>query len=61
MGDCMKKKTYLFSWLITALIILGLGACRSTREVEWYIPEVVDIHTTKLVMGWDGVYTGIIP
>jgi uncharacterized lipoprotein NlpE involved in copper resistance len=61
MEECMKKKTHWLSWLVTALIVLGLGACRSTREVEWYIPEVVDIHTTKLVIGWDGVYTGTIP
>jgi uncharacterized lipoprotein NlpE involved in copper resistance len=63
MEEHMKKKNYLLVWLIPALIIIGLGACRSTKEkeVEWYIPEVVDIHTTKLVMGWDGAYTGIIP
>jgi hypothetical protein len=61
MEECMKKMAHSLSWLITVLIILGLGACRSTKEVEWYIPEVVDIHTTKLVVGWDGVYTGIIP
>jgi uncharacterized lipoprotein NlpE involved in copper resistance len=61
MEEFMKKKTYLLSWLITALIILGLGACQSTKEAEWYIPEVVDMHTTKLAVSWDGAYTGIIP
>jgi len=57
----MKKITHLLSWLITALIILGLGACPSNKEAEWYIPEVIDMHTTRLVGSWDGVYTGIIP
>jgi len=57
----MKKKIYLVSWLITALIILGLGACRTTKEAEWYVPEVVDMHNTKISVSWDGAYTGIIP
>ena len=57
----MKKKTHWLSWLVTVLIVFGLGACRSTKEMEWHIPEVVDIHTTKLVVGWDGAYTGTIP
>jgi hypothetical protein len=60
MEEHMKKKIYLLFWLITALIIFGLGACRSTKEVEWYIPEVVDMHTSKIAASWDGVYTGII-
>jgi len=57
----MKKITQGLSWLITALIILGLGACRTTKETEWHIPEIVDIHTTKIAASWDGAYTGIIP
>jgi len=57
----MTKTTHWLSWLVTALIILGLGACNSTKEVEWYIPETVDIHTTRIAASWDGAYTGIIP
>jgi len=57
----MKKITHWLSWLITALIILGLGACRTTKEVAWDTPEIVDMHTTKIAGSWDGAYTGIIP
>jgi len=46
---------------MTALIVLGLGACRTTKEAEWYAPEVVDMHNTKISASWDGAYTGIIP
>jgi len=53
-------KNHLLSWLVSAFIILGLGACPSNKKAEWYIPEIVDTQTTRLSASWDGVYTGII-
>jgi uncharacterized lipoprotein NlpE involved in copper resistance len=58
----MKETTISFSRLIAALIIFGLGACRSTQEaVDTDISGKVYIHNPRISVDWTGLYTGTIP
>ena len=52
----MKKATISLYWLVAALVILGLGACRSTQR-----EEAPDIHSVRSGFSWAGTYTGSIP
>jgi len=57
----MKKTTLSLYWFFTALVIIGLGACRSLQPENKYNGEPPDFHTTRLMVNWPGEYTGIIP
>lgn len=60
----MEKMTLTLSWRVIALILLGLGACWSGREMAWYKSagkEPADIHTSRISLDWNGEYAGIIP
>jgi uncharacterized lipoprotein NlpE involved in copper resistance len=62
MEEYMKKSTFFFSLPIAVLIVLGLGACHSDQKaVDMDTSKFQDIHTSRISLNWDGVYTGIIP
>jgi uncharacterized lipoprotein NlpE involved in copper resistance len=49
----MNRKFIVFL-LMAALILFGLGSCRSSQKV-------VDVHNAEVSLDWAGVYTGTIP
>lgn len=54
----MKEITLSFSWLIAAILIMGISSCATMQNND---SGAVDIHASKISLSWDGVYTGIIP
>jgi uncharacterized lipoprotein NlpE involved in copper resistance len=56
----MKKIIYSLSLLVTALIIAGLGSCRTNQAADDN-SRIVDIHNSRISLDWNGGYSGIIP
>ena len=52
----MKKASLSLYWLVAALVIFGLGACRSTQGENKDNRVISDISSS-----WSGQYAGTIP